>query len=96
MTDTAYFRTKIIVFALVSASFTNVYLTQPVIPILQEEFSVDLVMVSFSISAIILALALSNLPFRLESDPFNFSTDSITLVFLVYITGILWGQQLAD
>ena len=68
MTDTAYFRIKLIVFALVSASFTNVYITQPVLPILQDEFSVDLVMVSFSISGVILGIALSNLPFGMLID----------------------------
>ena len=68
MTDTTYFRLKLIVFALVSASFTNVYITQPVLPILQDEFAVDLVMVSFSISAVILGIAITNLPFGILVD----------------------------
>ena len=71
MTDTAYFRIKLIVFALVSASFTNVYITQPVLPILQDEFSVGLVMVSFSISGVILGIALSNLPFGMLVDKYD-------------------------
>lgn len=68
MTDNTYFRLKLIVFALVSASFTNIYITQPVLPVLQNEFSVDLVTVSFSISAVILGIAISNLPFGMLID----------------------------
>jgi MFS transporter, YNFM family, putative membrane transport protein len=56
-------RLQLIVFALVSAAFTNIYITQPVLPILQREFAVDLVMASFSVSAVVLGIALSNLPF---------------------------------
>jgi len=62
-TSTSYFRLQLIVFALVSASFTNIYITQPVLPVLQSEFSADMVLVSFSVSAVILGIALSNLPF---------------------------------
>jgi len=56
------------VFALVSASFANIYITQPVLPVLQQEFSADIVLVSFSVSAVILGIALSCLPFGLLSD----------------------------
>lgn len=68
MSDTTYFKLKLIVFALVSASLTNIYITQPVLPVLQNEFSVDLVTVSFSISAVILGIAISNLPFGMLVD----------------------------
>ena len=67
MVDT-YFRLKLIVFALVSASFTNIYLTQPVLPILQDDFAVDLVTVSFTISAVVIGIAVSNLPFGILID----------------------------
>jgi len=63
MADTSYFRLQFIVFALVSASFTNIYITQPVLPVLQDEFVADMVLVSFSVSAVILGIAISNLPF---------------------------------
>lgn len=56
-------RLQFVVFALVSSSFANIYITQPVLPVLQNEFSADLVLVSFSVSAVILGIALSNLPF---------------------------------
>lgn len=62
------FRLQIIVFAVVAASFTNIYLTQPVLPVLQEEFSVDMVQASLSVSAVIMGIALFNLPFGLLVD----------------------------
>jgi MFS transporter, YNFM family, putative membrane transport protein len=57
-----------IVFALVSASFTTIYLLQPVLPVLEREFGVDAKQASLSISAVILGIALSNLPFGRMAD----------------------------
>ena len=68
MDNRTSFRLQCIVFALVSASFTNVYITQPVLPILQNEFAADMVLVSFSVSAVILGIAISNLPFGFLAD----------------------------
>jgi YNFM family putative membrane transporter len=68
MAEYSSFRLQVIVFALVSAAFTNVYITQPVLPVLQSEFSVDMVLVSFSVSAVIFGIALANLPFGLLAD----------------------------
>jgi len=68
MTDSAHTRLQLIVFALVSASFTNIYITQPVLPVLQHEFGADMVVVSFSVSAVILGIALANLPFGALAD----------------------------
>ena len=68
MSSAQYIRLQIIVFAVVAASFTNIYLTQPVLPILQEEFSVDIVQASLSVSAVIMGIALFNLPFGLLVD----------------------------
>jgi YNFM family putative membrane transporter len=61
-------RLQLIVFALVSASFSNVYITQPVLPVLQQEFAADAVTVSFTVSAVILGIALANLPFGFLAD----------------------------
>ena len=63
-----YFRLQFIIFALVSASFTNIYITQPVLPVLQNEFSANAVVVSFSVSAVILGIAIANLPFGFLAD----------------------------
>ena len=68
MADSSYFRLQAIVFALVSASFTNLYITQPVLPVLQKEFGADLILVSFSVSAVIFGIALTNLLFGFLAD----------------------------
>ncbi len=68
MADSSYLRLQFTVFALVTASFTNIYITQPVLPVLRQEFSADMVLVSFTVSAVILGMALSNLPFGFLSD----------------------------
>lgn len=52
-----------LVFALVAAAFTNIYLTQPVLPVLADEFAVDAATASLSVSATVLGIALANLPF---------------------------------
>ncbi len=56
------------VFALVSAAFTNIYITQPVLPVLQAEFATSMVTASFSVSAVIFGIALFNLPFGFLAD----------------------------
>ena len=70
MQSTTSLRLQLIVFGLVAAAFTNIYVTQPVLPVLQSEFGVDVVTVSFSVSAVILGIALSNLPFGFLADRF--------------------------
>lgn len=68
MAKDSYVRLQFLVFALVSTAFTNIYITQPVLPILKDDFSVDLVRVSLSVSAVIFGIALSNLPFGFLAD----------------------------
>ena len=68
MADISNFRFQFTVFALVSASFTNIYITQPVLPVLQNEFGADMVLVSLSVSAVILGIAIANLPFGYLAD----------------------------
>ncbi len=68
MVESDHVRLQAIVFALVSASFTNIYITQPILPVLQQEFNSDIVTVSFSVSAVVLGIALSNLPFGVLVD----------------------------
>lgn len=68
--DKTMMKLQLAVFALVSASFTNVYLTQPILPVLQAEFGVSPVQVSTTVSAVILGIVLSNLLFGLLSDRF--------------------------
>ena len=66
--DKGILKLQLAVFALVSASFTNIYLPQPILPVLQEEFGVSPVAVSATVSAVILGIVLSNLLFGLLTD----------------------------
>jgi len=57
-----------VVFSLVAAAVCNVYLTQPVLPVLQAEFGVSPSQASYTVSAVILGIALANLPFGWLAD----------------------------
>ncbi|MGB7911670.1 MAG: MFS transporter [Desulfobaccales bacterium] len=57
-----------VVFGLVAAAVSNIYLTQPVLPVLQVEFGVSPSQASYTVSAVILGLALANLPFGWLAD----------------------------
>lgn len=57
-----------LVFSLVVAAFSTVYITQPVLPVLTEEFRVSEFMASLSVSAVILGMALANLPWGRLAD----------------------------
>ena len=59
---------QIQVFCLVSAAFSTIYITQPVLPVLQAEFQINESLASVSISAVILGIALANLPFGVLAD----------------------------
>lgn len=85
----SYFRLQFIVFALVSASFTNIYVTQPVLPVLQREFSADMVLVSFSVSAVILGIAISNLPFGFLADRLPIQPIILTGGIFVAVGGLV-------
>ncbi len=56
------------VFFLVASGFTNLYLVQPVLPVLQAEFAVGETTASFAVSVVVLGIALSNLPFGRLAD----------------------------
>ncbi len=51
-----------VVFGVVAIAFTTIYITQPVLPVLREEFQANAAQVSFTVSAVILGVALSNMP----------------------------------
>ncbi len=96
MGDSSSLRLQFVVFSLISASFTNVYITQPVLPILQKEFSADMVLVSFSVSGVILGIALSNLPFGLVADKWPIHPIILTGGSLVAMAGLIcaWTTEL--
>ncbi len=57
-----------LVFCLVTATFTTIYITQPVLPVIRGEFGVDASTASLSVSVVILGIALANLPFGMLAD----------------------------
>src|SRR4051812_49646508 len=61
--------TQLVVSLAVSAGFATVYITQPVLPVLQREFGVDASTASLTVSAVVLGVALSNLPFGVGAGP---------------------------
>jgi MFS transporter, YNFM family, putative membrane transport protein len=66
--DQHYIKLQVIVFSLVAAAFSNVYITQPVLPVLQQEFGASASQVSLTMSAVIFGMALANLPFGALAD----------------------------
>ncbi len=59
---------EISVFCLVAATFTTIYITQPVLPVIQAEFGVSETVASLTISMVVLGIALANLPFGRLAD----------------------------
>ena len=58
MRDGHFLALQALVFTLVTAAFTNIYITQPVLPVLSVEFGINETTASFSVSAVILGIAL--------------------------------------
>ena len=59
---------EVSVFSLVAATFATIYITQPVLPVIQNEFGVNETTASLTISMVVLGIALSNLPFGRLAD----------------------------
>jgi YNFM family putative membrane transporter len=79
------FKLQLVVCALVTASFTNIYITQPILPVLQAEFDVTTVQVSLTVSAVILGIVISNLFFGYLSD--KVPIHPILLVGGIFVAG---------
>ena len=78
-----------LVFCLVGAGFTSIYITQPVLPILQMEFGVDETIASLSISAVIFGIALSNLPLGIVADRYPIRPIIMVGSSVVIVCGLL-------
>jgi len=89
MADDSRYRLQLIISCLVAASFTNIYITQPILPVLQDEFSADTVWVSFTVSAVILGIAISNLPFGFLADRLPIHPIILTGGVLVATAGLV-------
>ncbi|MBN1931488.1 MAG: MFS transporter [Desulfobacterales bacterium] len=83
------FKIQMAVFALVTASFTNIYITQPILPVLQDEFGVTPVQVSLTVSIVILGIVLSNLFFGFLSDRVSIHPIILTGGFCVALGGLI-------
>jgi len=83
------FHVQLLVFSLVAAAFTTVYITQPVLPVIESEFGVDARTASLSVAAVIFGIALGNLPFGMLAD--RYPTRPIILAggFVVGATSLL-------
>ena len=68
MPEPNFFRLQALIFTLVAAAITNLYITQPVLPVIQQEFGVGAATASLTVSVVIFGIALSNLPFGYLSD----------------------------
>ncbi len=88
-------RLQIAVFILVATAFTNVYITQPVLPILQQEFATELLYVSFTVSATILGMALSTLPFGVLVDKYPIRPIILTGGIVIAMCGAI-GHYVQD
>ena len=85
MTPSSDVTIQVLVFSLVAAAFATVYITQPVLPVIQDEFAVDPRTASLSISMVILGIALSNLPFGIFAD--RYAIKPILLTGGTVVTG---------
>ena len=59
---------QLLIFSLVAANFTMIYLPQPVLHVIRGEFGVTESVASLLVSAVIFGMALSNLPFGVLAD----------------------------
>jgi hypothetical protein len=69
--------TQALVFFLVRSAFTTVYITQPVLPVIENEFAVDARTASLSVAMVIFGIALANLPFGMDG-PIRCACSAIT------------------
>lgn len=89
MANTPHFRLQLIVFTLVAAAFANIYLTQPILPFLQQQFNADLVWVALTVSAVIFGIALTNLPFGFWAEKGSILPIVLTGGVMVAFAGIV-------
>jgi len=80
---------QVLVFSLVAAAFTTVYITQPVLPIIQNEFGVNARIASLSVSVVIFGIALANLPFGMIADQYPIKPIILTGGTIIAVTSLL-------
>jgi MFS transporter, YNFM family, putative membrane transport protein len=80
---------QVLVFSLVAAAFTTVYITQPVLPIIQNEFAVNAKIASLSVSVVIFGIALANLPFGMIADQYPIKPIILTGGTIIAVTSLV-------
>ncbi len=80
---------QFLVFFLVMAGFANIYITQPVLPVLQKEFGAEETRTSLTISSVILGIALANLPFGMLADRYAIKPIILIGGIVVSLCGLL-------
>jgi YNFM family putative membrane transporter len=88
-------RLQALVFSLVAAAFTTIYVTQPVLPVLQEEFGVSGPKASLTVSAVIFGVALANLPFGWLADRLPVKRLILTGGLVVSASGLFCAATLS-
>jgi YNFM family putative membrane transporter len=66
----ANFGLQALIFWLVASAVSTIYITQPVLPVIRSEFGVSAAMASLTVSAVIMGIALANLPFGMLVDKY--------------------------
>jgi MFS transporter, YNFM family, putative membrane transport protein len=82
------FRLQWLVFALAGAVFTTVYIPQPVLPVLRQQFGVSEGAASLAVSAVVLGMALANLPFGSLADRLPIRPILLTGGLVIAVAGL--------
>jgi YNFM family putative membrane transporter len=77
------------VFALVASAFTNIYITQPVLPVLAREFDASESAVSLTVSAVVIGIAIANLPFGVIADRYRLRPILLGGALVVGLAGMI-------
>ena len=81
--------TQALVCFLVATAFTTVYITQPVLPVIESEFGIDARTASLSVSMVIFGIALANLPFGMLADRYPIKPIILTGGAMITVTSLV-------
>lgn len=86
---------EIVVCALVTAAFTNIYITQPILPVLKAEFDVTTVQVSFTVSFVTLGSYFPTFYSGICSIAFPYILSCVLVAFLLLQAGWFVQSQMS-
>ena len=81
-------RLALIVYLLVTSAFANIYVTQPVLPVIANDLGVSPGTASITVSAIIAGLALANIPWGIWADHHRIQPIILSGSLLVGLAGV--------